>query len=139
MHTLFDITSPSPDGQHTAHFAFSGEIRFGPPYYALSVDGISLDPRIFGSAHLWSPSSNLLAVQEWLTLDYSEGPITALVLIDVHRQQEITIARATKRFMVPDAFEGSIIVYREEHAGRVVVKRFNLDTTDRQAWQTLDH
>ena len=139
MHTLFDITSPSPDGQHTAHFAFSGEIRFGPPYYALSVDGISFDQRIFGSAHLWSPSSNLLAVQEWLTLDYSAGPITALVLIDVLLRREITVARATKRFMAPEAFEGSTIVYREEHAGQGVVKHFNLDAAKLKGWQPLDH
>lgn len=139
MHTLFDITSPSPDGQHTAHFAFSGEIRFGPAYYALSVDDYVFEQRIFGSAHLWSPSSSLFAVQEWLTLDYSEGPITALVLIDVHLRREITVARATKRFIVPDAFDGSIIVYREEHAGRVVVKQLNLDTTKLEAWQKLDH
>lgn len=139
MHTFFDMTSPSPDGQHTAHFAFSGEIRFGPAYYALSVDDHAFEQRIFGSAHLWSPSSNLFAVQEWLTLDYSEGPITALVLIDVHLRREITVARATKRFIVPDAFDGSIIVYREEHAGRVVVKQLNLDTTKLEAWQKLDH
>jgi hypothetical protein len=137
MHTLFDITSPSPDGQHTAHFAFSGEIRFGPAYYALSVDGSSFDQRIFGSAHLWSPSSTLLAVQEWLTLDYSEGPITALVLIDVHLRRELTVAQATKKFMVPDVFEGSIIVYREEHAGRDVIKHFDLDAAKLKAWKKL--
>jgi len=139
MNTSFDITSPSPDRQHTAHFAFSGEIRFGPAYYSLSVDDYLFDPRIFGSAHLWSPSSNLFVVQEWLTLDYSEGPITALVLIDVHLRREITVAKATKRFMVPDAFEGSIIVYREEHAGRSVVKHFDLDATRLKAWHPLDH
>src|ERR1700712_1205656 len=72
----FDITSPSPDMQHTAHFSYSGDIRCVPAYFALAVDGYSFGQRIFGDAQLWSPESTLLAVQEWLTLDYSAGPIT---------------------------------------------------------------
>src|SRR5262245_9605334 len=102
MYDAFNITSPSPNMQHRAHFAFSGEIRFGPSYYALSIDDYAFDQRIFGSAHLWSPASDLFAVQEWLTLDYSEGPITALLLIDVHLRREVSVARATKIFVVPE-------------------------------------
>jgi hypothetical protein len=88
MHESFNIASPSPNTQHIAHFVFSGEIRFGPPYYSLSIDDYYFDQRVFGAAHLWSPSSDLLAVQEWLTIDYSEGPITALVLVDIHLGRE---------------------------------------------------
>jgi hypothetical protein len=33
----FDSTSPSPDLQHTARFAYSGESRFGPPYFSLQL------------------------------------------------------------------------------------------------------
>ena len=101
MRDSWNISSPSPDTQHTAHFAFSGEVRFGPPYFSLSVDDYSFGQRIFGDAHLWSPSSNLLAVQEWFTLDYSEGPITALVLLDLKLGREATVARATKGLLCP--------------------------------------
>src|SRR5215211_4691595 len=125
MSDAFNITSPSPDAQHTAHFAFSGEIRFGPAYFSLTVDDFSFGQRIFGDAHLWSPPSNLLAVQEWLTIDYSEGPITALVLINLERGREATVARATKGFIVPEAFDGSSIMYREKYAAREVVRQFN--------------
>jgi hypothetical protein len=137
MHASFDIISPSPDGQHTARLAFSGEIRFGPPYYALSVDDHSFGERIFGSAHLWARSPRLLAVQEWLTLDYSEGPITALVLIDLDRRREATLARATKRFLVPEAFEGMRIVYREDHAGQGRTRQVDLATIGLAEWQAL--
>src|SRR5690242_13841824 len=105
MRDSFNIASPSPDAQHTAQLAVAGEIRFGPLYYSLTVNGYSFGQRIFGDAHLWSRSSRFLAVQEWLTLDYSEGPITALVLIDMRARQTATLARATKRFLVPTAFE----------------------------------
>jgi hypothetical protein len=133
----FDSTSPSPDTQHTAHFAYSGEIRFGPPYFSLSVDGYSFDQRIFGDAHLWSRSSNLLAVQEWLTLDYAEGPITALVLIDVRLGREASVARVTKAFIVPKAFEGQVIVYRKDYGGQEGTERFELDTTRITEWKGL--
>src|SRR4051794_7500365 len=129
MRDSFNITSPSPNAQHTALFLFSGEIRFGPPYYGLSVDDYSFGQRIFGSAHLWSPSSNLLAIQEWLTIDYSEGPITALVLLDFELRREASVAQATKGFIVPEAFEGFMIVYRKEYAGQGVVQHFDLDTS----------
>jgi len=137
MSDAFNITSPSPDTQHTALFAFSGEIRFGPPYYSLSVDDYSFGQRIFGDAHLWSPSSNLLAVQEWLTLDYSEGPITALVIIDLVQQREASVERVTKGFVLPKAFNGPIIVYRKEFGGQEVDQNFDVDTTKTTEWKAL--
>src|SRR4029079_13994750 len=106
----FDSTSLSPDTQHTAHFAYSGEIRFGPAYFSLSVDAFAFPQRIFGDVHLWSPSSTLLAVHEWIPLDYSAGPITALVVIDLSRGREASIARVMKAFIVPTAFEDLSIV-----------------------------
>ena len=133
----FDIVSPSPDTQHTAHFAYGGEVRFGPPYFSLSVDAHSFGQRIFGDVHLWSPSSTLLAVQEWLTLDYSEGPITALVLIDLHLGREASVERVVKAFIVPIAFEGPISVYRKDFAGEEGTERFELDSTKIKEWKEL--
>ncbi|HEU5098887.1 MAG TPA: hypothetical protein VFU22_07710 [Roseiflexaceae bacterium] len=133
----FDITSPSPDSRHTAHFAYSGEVRFGPPYFSLSVDAYSFGQRIFGEAHLWSPASDLLAVQEWLTLDYSEGPITALVIIDLGLGREVFVARAVKEFIVPTAFEGPICVYRKDYGGQASAEHFEVDTTNIAEWKAL--
>jgi hypothetical protein len=133
----FNIVSPSPDAQHTTQLAYSGEIRYGPPYFSLSVDGYSFGQRIFGDAHLWSRSSTLLAVQEWLTLDYSEGPITALVILDLNHGREASVARAVKAFIVPTAFVGSSIVYRKDYAGQEGTERFEVDTTKIEEWKVL--
>ena len=133
----FDSTSPSPDSQHTADFAYSGEIRFGPLYFSLSVDGYIFPQRIFSDVHLWSPSSTLLAVQEWLTLDYSEGPITALVLIDLSRGREASLARVTKGFIVPIAFEEALVVYRTDYGGQEGTERFEVDATKITEWKGL--
>src|SRR4029078_8381374 len=106
--------SHSPDTQHSASFFYAGDIRFGPSYFSLSVDGRSFGERIFGDVSLWSASSTLFAVQEWLTLDYSEGTITALVIIDLRLGREILVERVVKAFIVPIAFEGPTIVYRKD-------------------------
>lgn len=137
MPDSFNIMSPSPDTRHTAHFVAAGEIRFGPLYFALSVGGYTFAERIFGDAHLWSSSSHLLAVQEWLTIDYSEGPITALVLIDLDLGQEVTVARATKGFLVPEAFADSILAYRTEYAGQGAIRYDQVDTSKIKDWNAL--
>ena len=133
----FDTSSPSPDSLHMAHFAYSGEIRFGPPYFSLSVDDYIFPERIFSDVHRWSPSSTLLAVQEWLTLDYSEGPITALVLLDLSRKCEASVARVRKAFIVPVAFEGSLVVYRTDYGGQERSERFEIDVTTITEWKGL--
>lgn len=132
----FNITDPSPDAQHVARLLFSGEIRFGPAYYALELDDYSFGERIFGEAHLWSSSSRYLAVQEWLTLDYSEGPITALVLIDVRSRRETVVVRTTKGFGIPEAFEGDTLSYRQEFGGKAG-EHFELDATTIADWKAL--
>lgn len=137
MHDAFNITSPSPNAQHTAHFVTAGEIRFGPLYFSLSVDTYAFGQRIFGDTHLWSPSSHLLAVQEWLTIDYSEGPITALVLIDLQLRREALVAHATKGFLVPEAFAEPILVYRADYGAQGVIQHDEVDTTNINEWKAL--
>jgi hypothetical protein len=136
MSDAFNIDSPSPNGQHKAVLLFSGEVRFGPPYYVLSLDGRRFDPRIFGEAHMWSRSSGLLVVQEWLTLDYSEGPITALVVIDVDLMREAVIDRATKGFLVPETFDDAALAYRREYAGRSI-EHVEIDAGAITDWKEL--
>jgi hypothetical protein len=136
MHDSLNISTPSPNAQHTAHLVAAGEIRFGPLYFSLSVGEHAFGDRIFGDAHLWSRSSRLLAVQEWLTTDYGEGPITTLVLIDLELRREATVARATKGFIVPETFAEPLIVYRKEYAGSVI-EQFELDITTITTWRAL--
>jgi hypothetical protein len=136
MHASLNITSPSPDRQHTARLIVGGEIRHGPLYFGLEVDAWAFGRRIFGAAHVWSPASTLLAVQEWLTLDYAEGPITALVLIDLAQGCETTLARAIKGFVVPEAFAGSILSFRITYAGQDAQHR-QFDTATVKDWTAL--
>lgn len=75
------MRAESPDGRWRAELVLAGEIRFGPCYYALQLNGRTLADRIFGEPLVWSEDSRLLAVQEWLTIDYGIGPRTRTLLI----------------------------------------------------------
>lgn len=112
------IVDTSPDGIHRAVLTSLGEIRFGPNYFSLEVDGVAFGKRIFGEACLWSEDSKYLAVQEWETIKESEGPITRLLLLDVVSRMETAIARARKGFAVPLGFDGGRLTYKLEFYSR---------------------
>ncbi|WP_240355714.1 hypothetical protein [Pectobacterium polaris] len=89
---------PSFDRQHTAMLIYAGEIRFGPPYFSLSIDGKALDDRVFGKDMLWSPDSRYLAVQEWLSTAERDGPQTALLCIDVLEERQCQLSQIARDF-----------------------------------------
>ncbi|GMM68206.1 hypothetical protein MTsDn1_15010 [Alteromonas sp. MTD1] len=75
--------SQSPNAEHSAKLIYEGEIRFGPTYFKLELDGHILAGHLFGRVLTWSPCSKYLALEEWLTIDYSQGPRTRLFLINL--------------------------------------------------------
>lgn len=108
------VIDTSPDGARRAVFTCLGEIRFGPNYFSLEVDGVTFEGRIFGEPSLWSADSQYLALQEWETIKESEGPITRLLLLDVQGRMEIVLARAVKGMAIPVSFDGRRMTYKLE-------------------------
>ncbi|WP_225084728.1 hypothetical protein U1R68_10210 [Pectobacterium colocasium] len=92
------------DQQHNAVLVCIGEIRFGPPYFSLSIDGKALEDRVFGKDMLWSPDSRYLAVQEWLSTAERDGPQTALLCIDVLEERQCQVSQAAGGFKIPLVF-----------------------------------
>lgn len=80
----FDSTSSSPDAQHTAHFAYAGDIRFGPPYFSLLVDAYSFGQRIFGDVHLWSSEGPIVMYRK----DYAGNEGTERFEVDTTKITE---------------------------------------------------
>ena len=128
----------SPDGRHEAELRYVGEIRFGPPYHSLCVDGISMGGRVFGDAVLWSPDSRYLAVQEWLTTDEAEGPITTLCVVDVVERRTCRLSRADGGFVEPQSFEGGAITYVASYMGDFEVREFEMDLEQVRSWRPLE-
>ncbi|HNP20276.1 MAG TPA: hypothetical protein PKL31_17680 [Fulvivirga sp.] len=107
----------SPDKKHGFNFIFEGEIRFGPTYYKIQLDGQIISNRIFGFEFKWHPDSKYLALQEWLTTDYQKGPITTLTIIDLENGKFARVSKADKGFIKPLKFEGNLILFEKEYIG----------------------
>jgi hypothetical protein len=129
-----DVTSP--DGSHAVHIEFEGEIRFGPTYFSISVDGRSLRPRIFGNAILWSPDSRFVALQEWMTTDYNLGPKTKLVVIDVIRGSEADIVLVDGGFVEATSIASGIVMSKGTYWGTGQVLIFRHELPDEGDWRT---
>src|SRR5262245_44317984 len=97
----------SPDRTHRAKFEYEGEIRFGPPYYSLTIDEDRIKNEVFGSEALWSQDSRYLAVQLWLSTREADGPQTALICFDLSERRRCQVCTARGGFVVPARFEGT--------------------------------
>ena len=104
---------PSPDSRHTARWVYAGEVRFGPPYFLVEIDGRRLSGwlrrRVFGDPFLWSDDSRYLALQEWLNV--AEGPHTELRVVDVPAWREARVARYRGAFVEPVRFKEEVLEY----------------------------
>ena len=105
----------SPDGSHVAKLKCIGEVRWGPPYFSLEVDDHSFGDRIFGDSLCWSDDSLMLAIQEWMTLDYARGPITQLTVLDIALDKQCALAKADKGFIFLCDFSDRTVSYQEEY------------------------
>ena len=122
----------SPDGRVRISYSLAGEIRFGPAYFHLQIPSYEFGDRIFGRQHLWSPDSRYLAVQEWLTIDYAEGPFTELLLIDFASERQCPLSKAHKGFIIPVRFEPPLLIYRKDFQGRGESREYEI------AYESLD-
>ena len=127
----------SPNGSHTANLLYSGEIRFGPPYYSLTIDELSFKNRVFGRSCLWSPDSRFFAVQEWESTNEGQGPKTRLLSIDVEQKRECVLSRAEQGFIIPKKFEGDKLVYTKEYPGKGIVNEFEIAFLTLNRWEDL--
>jgi hypothetical protein len=122
----------SPDGSIRISYSLAGEIRFGPAYFHLSIPSYKFGDRIFGRQHVWSFYSRYLAVVEWLTTDYAEGPHTELLLIDFALARQCPLSKANGGFIIPVRFEPPLLIYRKEFLGRGESREYEI------AYESLD-
>ena len=131
------IVSVSPDNAHQAVLENVFEIRFGPAYYHLKLDGISFGERIFGSSNLWSPDSQYFAVQEWDAASKELGSKTRLILIDHIMRRECVLSWAEQGFIVPKKFEGNKLIYTKKYYGKGIVSEYEIEFLSLDRWKDL--
>ena len=96
-----------------AELRFAGEIRFGPAYFVLWIDGREIPNRIFGDCLQWSADGRFLVAQEWLTTDYGSGPITCAAVMDVENGKIARMKTIQKGFAEDFQLEADALIYRE--------------------------
>lgn len=125
----------SQDKKYSFDFIFEGEIRFGPDYYKIKLDGQLIPDRIFGFEFKWHPNSTFLALQEWLTTDYQKGPITTLTLIDLQKRKFARISTADKGFIKPIKFNNDVIIFEKEYLATGKIIEFEIKLDEIKNWE----
>jgi hypothetical protein len=125
----------SPDGQHHAQLVHAGEVRFGPAYHRLILNGVEIAGRIFGKGLWWSGDSKLLAAEEWLTSDYERGPITRVLLFDLERHRASPLRTIEKGFPEAGIFEGTRFFYRRHHHHPERIVEVEVDISSIRNWE----
>ena len=82
---MLDLALPSPGDAHIAVLKVIGEIRYGPNYNAVWIDGVELKGIHVGDNAEWL-SGHLLALQEWIHVAGREGPDTRVLTIDADKR-----------------------------------------------------
>ena len=125
----------SPGGKHGFNFIFLGEIRFGPEYHRLQLDGDIIPDRIFGFEFKWHPESKYLALQEWLTTDFKKGPITALTLVDLSSKKFARISKAKNGFMKPLSFKEDAVIFEKVYYANGVKTEHEIKLSEIENWE----
>lgn len=128
----------SPNRKIRACLVEAGRIRFGPVYYELRIAPFDFEGRAFGDCYLWSRDSRYLAVQETLSLEYTDGPHTELLLIDFVRELQCPLSKVKEGYMVPVRFERPFMIYKKQFRGRGEVREFEIDFSKLDRWRPLE-
>ncbi len=81
---MFDLVILSPRGAHILALKVVGEIRYGPNYNTVYIDGVVVKDVQVGDNPEWL-SPHLVALQEWIRVPGRAGPDTRLLVIDAER------------------------------------------------------
>ena len=118
-----DMTYRSPDGRHVLEFRFAGEIRFGPAFFTVDLDGRSLR-RLFGlfrrrfrETVVWSPDSRYAALEEFFGPSEAQDWKSALRVFDVVERRQCAFARISGAFVTPTGIDGGRVAFRVTRFG----------------------
>ena len=90
---------------------FENEIRFGPSYFRLLIKGKEVKGAIFGDCCSELSDGKYLAIQEWLTTDYQEGPRTRVAVFNLEDSTVARLESINKGFAQSFELENGIFNY----------------------------
>ena len=105
----------SPNGEFILSFRYIGDIRFGPSFFRMKINGNIVKDMYFTRSFVWSADSRYLAVQKWIELDPHNGPHTSIFLMDLKRDVWTEIAKTYKGLVNPVRINNEQIVFSKEY------------------------
>lgn len=124
--------------KHNTVFSYAGEIRFGPAYFNLEIDGSKIAHRLFSDNPVWSEDENILAIEEWNSTKESIGPNMKICIFDLENKREYT-GKPIHGYTISKHFEGNLLIYekRDWSKGYEVIEIIELDLQKIEAWKYL--
>lgn len=108
----------------------SGEIRFGPRFFNLITDGIHRSSRIFGEDIYEFDDKKYLVLQEWLSTDYSKGPITRPLIINKEMMMFATLSEGKKGFSSDFCIKAEFFQYNQINKGTEIIKSYECELSE---------
>ena len=72
-----------------------------------------------------------------MTIDFSHGPITELLVIDRASGQEARVAHTEKGFVLPREFDGRVLHYSIDRDDGGARRNYTLDLESVDAWEPI--
>lgn len=119
------------------NFDYLGEVRFGPTYYSLSIDGKKVDCVAFGEEHLLFMGKRYLATQEWLTVDYENGPITQVTFFDLKENLKSSIDIVNKGFVKNFRFEAGVFYFEKDFPATGQFVQSQIQFSEVASWEPI--
>jgi hypothetical protein len=92
---------------------FLGEIRFGPTFYQLYINGSVVRDFSCGDTFAELCGGRYLAIQEWVTSDPVKGPITRVAIFDLKKEMVAKLKIVESGFATRFKLEDNIFTYSE--------------------------
>lgn len=131
----------SPNRKYILSFKYIADIRFGPSFYRLRINGQLIKDQYFSKSFIWSADSRYLMIQKWMDINPHNGPHTSVLLIDLNRNMMVEIAKTFKGLASPIRFTRDDIVYSKEYIAPGLPPYYEerIKTNDLEGWQRLEY
>ncbi len=113
---------------------YENEIRFGPAYYSLGIDGKTVPNFVYGFTRSELDNGRYLAIEEWLTTDYRKGPITRVAIFDLKEKLVTRLKVVDKGFVGSFKLKENVFSYHKTFLANGQAIESELDWTSIKEW-----
>ena len=92
----------------------AGEIRFGPQYFDLEINGKKIADYFYGFDRAEFENGRYLAIEEWLTTDYQKGPVTRVAIFDLDKGFVARLKVVEKGFVSEFRLNDGVFLYKKK-------------------------